>query len=139
MKYLQLVCDPPLPEGQHITFAYFGSKRNPSVEYVENQLKSTKAWYSQFLLVPAGFDKFDKDGGKVDVLKFDCVRIFKLLRAVFVQGAEKDYPGVSADNRLPDGEYNPHITFSGPAPDVQKYLVTGIESNDGSWKMMFTY
>jgi hypothetical protein len=120
MKYLKLVTQPPV-EG-HITFAYFG-KSVVDPKAVATELSTLKP----FTLTYAHDDRLGKDHDIPASVYTTTYNEVQGIRWNLIQMAN-----MTDENYYP---WNPHITLCKDPPKT--IHVTGIESNDGTFRVDF--
>lgn len=138
IKYLRLILkDRIILDGGgegHITFLYFGSYKVDTL-WLTEQLKGIGPFY---LCEPSHVKigkNFDIDAIKYDILDSEDNVEVQICRRMLMEKCGQE---VEEQNFK---EYNPHVSkLTMDAVDKQNLTsleVIGIESNDGSWKIMF--
>jgi hypothetical protein len=123
MKSLQLVTEPPLGEGQYVTFAFFGKTGG----YVEKDDLLTLAPFTLRAVGPAMRGRKKKK--EVMVL----LPTTEQCRAVRQKVLSEQPYWVEALN-YPN--WSPHVSGGGPYHD--SYRVVGVKSDDGSFHFSLT-
>jgi hypothetical protein len=132
MKYLKLILNEELPEGCHITFAYFGKEFDEPGNAIDIEVLSKLLGpVCPFILTYDREDNFGPNGDiPVQVYKhqsISCKRARKSILSIF---------NVS-DRNFED--WTPHVSkWPENRGRVYELNVIGVESNDGSFRHMFT-